>query len=71
MSEQLGDGINRQYVDIRDLMDGYKRVPCDHDDCDDYSIASEWFDPAEWPCRAHRPERLDVSHLTDSVTVRI
>ena len=61
----------RDYVDVRELMEGYKRVPCDRDDCDDYTIATVRFNPDEWPCLAHRPERLDVSHLTDDVTVRL
>jgi hypothetical protein len=60
-----------EYIDVRDMMDGYKRVPCDRDGCDDYTIVTQGFGPDEWPCRAHRPERLDVSHLTDDVTVRL
>ena len=61
----------REYVDVREHMDGYKTVPCDRDGCDETMYVTQDFRPDEWPCRAHRPERLDVSHLTDDVTVRL
>uniref|UniRef100_UPI00197AAE8D hypothetical protein n=1 Tax=Halorubrum lacusprofundi TaxID=2247 RepID=UPI00197AAE8D len=62
--------IDREYVDVRELM-GYRRVPCKVEGCDDFIRASPRFDPDEWYCRTHLPERLDKSHLSESPEVRI
>jgi len=56
-----------EYVDIRELMDGYKTVPCRECGCDIYVTTD--FHPDDWWCRAHTPRTLNVDHLFDDAVV--
>lgn len=57
------------YDDIRELMQRYKRVPCQ--ECENHIYATNDFRPDDWWCAECLPEHLDMSHLQDKVTVRL
>jgi len=58
-----------EYTDVRELLDGYKTIPCEK--CDSEIYVTNDFRPDEWFCREHTPRRLNVNHLFDDPTVRL
>jgi len=63
--------MSDEYIDVREELVSYKTVPCMIDGCDEIIYSLQDFKPDEWYCKSHLPERLEIDHLSDDVTVRI
>lgn len=57
------------YVDVRELLPGYKTVPCE--ECDAEIYVTQSFSRETWYCREHTPVDVDMTHVYDEPEVRL